>query len=120
MSYIVAWMGYGQGLQWNPAQKSWALGPRQHTTVFPTQQAAELALDDAAPLLEELAIPRTQLRIVNDDLDGFSLAVPPAHGWKQEDFRVECSWCKRELVPGVHGAPTSHSICESCLSEQRP
>ena len=31
-----------------------------------------------------------------------------------ERLRIECAWCGREKAPG--GNPTTHGICEACLT----
>jgi len=31
-----------------------------------------------------------------------------------ERLRIECAWCGREMAPG--GNPTTHGICEACLT----
>lgn len=32
--------------------------------------------------------------------------------WPLHVYRVECSWCRKELSPGIK--PTSHGICHDC------
>jgi hypothetical protein len=53
-------------------------------------------------------------------LDGDAQQDPGGATASRADvLRVVCSWCKRALVEGDPGAPTSHGICPDCAPAVR-